>query len=69
MENCYLDKDEVVLFRDEVTLLQNVKNSKTRTELLLTNKRLIFINKTKNRQPQGCLFFLLLSVYSEQSYA
>ena len=47
MENCYLDKDEVILFRDEVILLQKANNSETETELLLTNKRIIFINKTK----------------------
>lgn len=51
MENYQLGKEEVVLKRAEIQLLpdgkKNGKQTKTQTELLLTNLNIVFIKRTK----------------------
>ncbi len=70
MQNYQLGINEVVLYKNEVTLLQDGKKGKdkTKTELLLTNDNFVFINKTKKLFQKELVNTIIIPIESMKVY-
>ena len=70
MEHYKLNKSEVVLFRNDILLLEDGKKgkNKVKTELLLTNENFVFINKSKKLFQKETVDTIVVAIESMKIY-